>query len=374
MDVVSLLIKPASRHCNLRCDYCFYYDVSQYQEQSIGTMPFSIMHTLIDNALNSAQRAVIFAFQGGEPTLAGLDYFQEFVYYVSIRNTKNLAITYALQTNGTLLTEEWARFFKLHHFLIGVSLDGYPELHDYHRYDIQNRGSYQRVLKGIRELEKEKVPFNILTVINKQSVKHAKKIYRNFQKLGFHHLQFIPALAPLGVNPEEDPLALTSEGYGRFLDDLFPLYQNDFKNLDPVSIRFFDNMVGMALGFKAQACEQQGRCALNFVVESNGDVYPCDFYSTTDWKLGNIHTHTFAQLEQSPLAHQFVSESIQKDPQCAECPYQNLCLGGCKRHRQIDIHQPLQLNYFCEAYQYFFSRHYQHIYDLAATIRPNRRL
>lgn len=373
MDVVSLLIKPASRHCNLRCDYCFYYDVSQYQEDlTTGRMSDAVMQQLIDNALTSATKAVIFAFQGGEPTLAGLDYFRKFVAYVQTQNTQKLSITYALQTNGTLLTSEWASFFKQHHFLIGVSLDGYNELHDYHRYDIHHKGTYQSVLRGIKALEKADVPFNILTVVNKQSAKHAKKIYTNYQKLGFRHLQFIPALAPLGVDPYDDPLALTSEGYARFLNDLFPLYQNDFMTNQPVSIRFFDNIIGMAIGFKAQACEQQGQCALNFVVESNGDVYPCDFYSTAEWKLGNITNLTFAQLEQSPRAQEFVRESLVKDPECETCRYQHLCLGGCKRHRQIDIHSPLKLNYFCAAYKKFFSSHEDNIYQLASFIRPSR--
>lgn len=375
MDVVSLLIKPASRHCNLRCDYCFYYDVSTYQEEQYpGMMTREVATHLIQNALSSATKAVIFAFQGGEPTLAGLDFFRHFVQTVNEMNSKRLAITYALQTNGTLLTKEWAMFFKDHHFLVGVSLDGYAELHDYHRFDVQHRATYQRVLQGIRHLESVEVPFNILTVVNRHTARHAVKIYQHYRKLGFRHLQFIPALAPLSVHPDADLLALTSEGYGRFLNELFPLYHRDFMTSQPTSIRFFDNVVGMAIGFKAQACEQQGQCALNFVIESNGDVYPCDFYSTKEWHIGNIHSHTFDELVAHPLSQRFIHESMQKDPQCATCPYQSLCLGGCKRHRQFEVNGAIGTNYFCTSYRQFFQQHHDGILAMANTIRPRRGL
>jgi len=366
MDIISLLIKPASSLCNLRCTYCFYHDVSNRRlSKSFGIMNEETMMNLIEKAFLEAKKAVIFAFQGGEPTLAGLAYFEKFVELVSTFNQHHIQVNYAIQTNGTLLDDEFVMFFKKHNFLVGISIDGYETLHDIHRFDHQHKGTYQKVIEGVQLLKKYDVEFNVLTVVNKETVKYGTEIYEHYKKFDFKYIQFIPAIAPFGEDQNNHFLAVDSKSYGVFLDEVYKKWQDDVLHGEKISIRFFDNLVMMAMGFKAQACEQQGKCALNLVIESNGNVYPCDFYVLDQWLIGNINEHSFKDIINHEKTQLFIESSMKKTDQCLSCKYYPLCLGGCKRHRQKDIHTPIGMDQFCDAYTYFFDRNYENVFNLA---------
>lgn len=352
---ISFLIKPASSSCNMRCTYCFYADVSEHREtQNFGIMSEETAEVVITRAFEAAKRQITFAFQGGEPTLAGLDFFKNWVRITQKHNTKNLPVHFAIQTNGMVIDQEWAKFFYDNQFLVGISLDGPKETHDHYRILTDGTGSYKQVMQAIAWLKKEKAAFNILSVVNQTVAKHPTKVYNFFKKQGFKYLQFIPCLDELGQVQGTNPPSVTSDRYGQFLIQLFDLWYRDWKVGNPVSIRMFDNVLQILLTGRPESCDMNGHCTVNAVVEADGSVYPCDFYVTDSWKLGNLHESSLAELSQIPLATAFVQESLHTDPTCETCPHYRVCRGGCKRHKEPKINGKYESNIFCEAYKTFY--------------------
>lgn len=365
MKVINLLIKPASSDCNLRCKYCFYHDLSDNRSvKSHGHMKYETLEELIKKAFNEAEVGVILAFQGGEPTLVGLEFYKHLIRLVNEYNKKNLSVSYSIQTNGLLLNNEWCSFLKTYNFLVGISLDGYKEAHDLLRYDNQKNGTFVKVLKSIELLKRYHLEFNILTVINQINYNHALKIYTFYKKHNLKYLQFIPCLSPLDdVNNE---LAITSNNYYLFLDTLFQLWYKDVLTGEEISIRYFDNLVGMVLGYQAQSCDLKGTCSANLIVESNGDIYPCDFYVIDNYRIGNIKINSIQEIIRSNLVEKFINESTIIDDDCIRCNYYSLCMGGCKRHRQSPYISELSKNYFCDAYYKFLDKNIYKLKKLAS--------
>ena len=356
MPPLSLLIKPASGLCDLRCKYCFYANVTDQREvKSFGIMTAETTEKLVEQALAYEPTQITFAFQGGEPTLAGLDYFTHFIESVTALNQAKVPIHYALQTNGMHLDESWAQIFRAHKFLVGISLDGPKAIHDLNRIDAKGSGSFHRVRKSIALLEKYEVDFNILTVVTKGVAKHAQKVYQYFMNEGYHYLQFIPCLDELDAPYGKDPYALLPKNYGDFLCRLFDLWYMDYKKGTRVSIRMFDNILQMLLGMPPESCDMTGRCSANLVIEADGSAYPCDFYVLDQWRLGSVYDTSLRDMQDSETARDFVALSLDRDPECEACPYLNICRGGCRRHRSQDLDQPLHLNYFCPAYKQFYA-------------------
>lgn len=355
MPPVSLLIKPASSLCNLRCKYCFYHSISDSRSvKSYGIMNDCIQEKLVKNALEYADQICTFAFQGGEPTLAGLSFYRLFVELVKKYNTKNVKVNYAIQTNGMVIDEEWARFLAENSFLVGISLDGYKDLHDASRTDVSEKGSFNRVLEAIRLFDKFHVEYNILCVVNAYTARHISKVYNFFRKNGFKYLQFIPCLDPLDEKPGGHDYSLTPERYTYFLKNLFDDWYKDLKSGNFISIRYFDNLVGMLMGYPPESCGMSGVCTAYFVVEADGGVYPCDFYVLDEWLLGNISETGLADMKNCRRAAEFVEISRHIDPKCRECRYFNLCRGGCRRNREPLVNDELALNYYCQAFRSFF--------------------
>ena len=224
MPPLSIMIKPASSLCNLRCKYCFYCDVAANREVfSLGKMNEATAEKLIKDALNFADgSSVAFAFQGGEPLLAGMDYFRFFTKTVNDHNSKNSEIYYSIQTNGTLINDEWARFFTENKFLVGLSLDGDYEGNKF-RVDANGQNSYYKIITAANKLKKHKTEFNILTVLTGYCAENAERIYKYFRAQGFHYLQFIPCLRPMGDDTESE-LYMTTKQYSDFLIRIFNLY------------------------------------------------------------------------------------------------------------------------------------------------------
>jgi uncharacterized protein len=338
------------------CSYCFYNDISNKRAQkSYGFMNDNLLEFIVQKVFAEVEQEISFAFQGGEPTLIGLDYFKKLIQYEEKYNQNNLKVNHAIQTNGLLIEDQWAQFLAKYHFLVGVSLDGPKTIHDSFRQDRHGKGTYQRVINGIEILKRYQVDFNILSVVTSQLARHVHKAYRFFQKRGFKYIQFIPCLFPLGESPDQYPYSLTPERYGDFLKTLFDLWYHDVMNHDIVSIRYFDNLLQMMLGYPPEACDMTGHCSCQFIIEANGGVYPCDFYVIDRWYLGNIKKQSFAQLFNSPNAQKFIQSSAYIDPACRECPWFALCRGGCRRWREPFIKDKPRLNYLCPAYKDFFS-------------------
>lgn len=347
MPPLSIMIKPASSLCNLNCKYCFYHDVAENRdEKNLGIMNQETAETLIKSALKFADGySVAFAFQGGEPLIAGKEYFKNFVKLVEEYNIKNSEIFYSIQTNGVLVDEEWARFFTKNKFLVGLSLDGDREANKY-RVDHNGQSKFFTTLSAANILQNNKTEFNILSVMTGASAKRIDTIYSYLKSKGFRYLQFIPCLRPFG-SEEESELYMTNEDYEYFLIHAFNNYVKDFVRGDYVSIRQFDNYVRLYLGDRAEQCGMCGHCTHQFVAEGNGNIYPCDFYCTDEWLLGNIKEQSLESMANSKKAKDFLKESLDTPEECKKCPYFPVCrAGGCKRSRQ-------DRNY-CEAYKNFF--------------------
>lgn len=355
MPVLSLLIKPASSLCDLRCQYCFYADVTDHRDvKSYGLMNHSTVDALIERAFDYADQGVTFAFQGGEPTLAGLDFFVYFVDKVQATNPKAIPVHYALQTNGVSITEEMAAFFAKHHFLLGVSLDGPKDIHDMNRVGPGGKGTFKRVKNAIKTLEKHQVDFNILTVVNKAVAGHPRKVYQSLVKEGYFYLQFIPCLDDLGEAHGRSPYALTAEDYGNFLCKIFDLWYRDFRSGKRVSIRMFDNILHILLGLPPESCDMMGVCSANLVIEADGSAYPCDFYVLDEWKMGMVQDTPLQDLIRSERAMKFVTMSHPRPEACKTCDYLPICRTGCRRHQTQESQGQPGLNYFCPSYKQFY--------------------
>ena len=366
MPPLNFLIKPASGNCNIRCRYCFYHDVAENRGvSSYGMMSDKTLEALIEKALATADGSCSFGFQGGEPTLAGLDFFRKVVALQKRHNRKGLRISNAIQTNGMVLDAEWAAFLAENRFLVGLSLDGTKEIHDANRLDPAGKGTFNRVLRTAQLLTAKKVEFNILTVVTRQSARHIDRIYGFFRRSGLNWLQFIPCLDPLGDERGSNPYSLTSETYAKFLKTLFDLWYRDVKAGNFIYIRYFENLVGMAMGYPPESCGLSGRCVIQNVVEADGSVYPCDFYALDEWKLGNIRTDSIPDMMKSPAAQKFLAAPLDISEKCRSCRHYAICRGGCRRDREPMRGDTLPLNYFCPAYEEFFDYAMPRLQELA---------
>jgi uncharacterized protein len=372
MPPLSLLIKPASSLCNLRCHYCFYHSLSSGRSiASYGLMTEEVQEAIVRRAFAEADGQLTLAFQGGEPTLCGLGFYRRLITLVAQYNIKKIPVQYALQTNGQVIDADWARFLAEHRFLVGLSLDGYKDLHDSLRVDGRGKGSHRQVLQAAALFDTYKVDYNILTVISDRLARHADKIYRFYEKNHFQYLQFIPFLAPLDADPGEDPHALSPGRYADFLLRLFDLWYADITRGQPVSIRLFDNWVRMLSGERPEQCGLTGVCTCQLVIESDGGVYPCDFYVTDEWRLGSVLTDRLEDLVQSDKARLFVGQSQPVPADCRDCHWYPLCRNGCRRDRETDG-MTAGLNRFCTAYKTFFEQAYPRLDNLARQWRQMR--
>ena len=366
MPALSLLIKPASGNCNMRCRYCFYADELDNREiRSYGKMSVDTMHTIVDKAMEYGDYECTIAFQGGEPTLAGLDFYRDLVAYVTAHeNPKKLKIHYALQTNGYLINEEWAAFLGENHFLVGVSLDGLKEIHDRYRLDAAGKGTYQRVISAIRLLEKHQVEYNILTVVTAATARNGQKIYNYFKKNHFGYQQYIECLDPIGEEPGQHEYSLTPEKYGEFLKSMFDAWYLDMRSGTYVYNRYFENLMMIMAGQQPESCNMRGVCGNQWVFEADGSVYPCDFYALDQWRLGNIQENSFEEMDEKRDGLGFIQWSMRQQEDCQKCRWFGLCRNGCRRNREPVTAEHTNRNYFCKSYQMFFEYAYPRLEEI----------
>lgn len=356
MKHLNFLIKPASSLCNMRCRYCFYADEASLRSQSsAGMMTREGADLLIREAFANLdpQGEITFSFQGGEPTLAGLDFFRHFMGQVEALCPRGVRVHYALQTNGLLLDADWADFLARHQVLVGISLDGTKDIHDGARLDASGKGTWNRVTAALHLLQQRGVQVNLLCVVGRAAARSPQKIYRNLKKLGVRHLQFIACLDPMQDERGGQPWSLTPQAYGRFLCELFDVYYQDWKDGDYTSIRLFDDYVHLAMGLPSGTCATSGSCGAYYVIEGDGSVYPCDFYALDEWKMGVIGQTPLAELAGCERARTFLQQGELKPDDCASCPWYRLCFGGCKRDW---VRNGTRLeNYLCPAFRTFFA-------------------
>ena len=327
MKQVSLLIKPASSLCNMRCIYCFYKDVSENRENaSYGVMSEETMKNLIDKTLGMEVDQINYCFQGGEPTVAGTDYFHAFIDYVNEQN-KGKKITYAIQTNGTLINDEWLKIFKDNDFLVGVSLDGFLENNDFFR----GKDTFDKIIASIHRLEEEKIRYNILTVLTKKLAEKPDRLYNFYKRYNFDYVQLIPCLPSLDKSSPMDQYALTPYDFSRFYKRFFDRWYQDFMKGLYTSVTLFDNVIPMYRGIAPSLCGMLGKCHMQLVVEGDGGVYPCDFFVLDEYKCGNINENSINEIVNAENMYRFLSEDRNFSNDCLDCPFMTMCHGNCKR-------------------------------------------
>lgn len=344
----------------------------------MGFMSEETLESLIQNAIEYADDYLTFAFQGGEPLLAGIGFFKKAVElqkkYLAAESGKHpekqsLRIENTVQTNGLLIDEEWAAFFREHHFLIGISLDGPRKMHDGARLDPSGNGTFERIMKSIDILKRYQVDFNILTVVTEKTVQNASALYKFYKRNHFDYIQLIPCIDEVKRQGMEDgsPYAVRPESYGRFLCEFFDLWYEDFRGGEIMDVRMFSNLAQMTVGFSPEECGMCGQCHCYFAVEGDGSVYPCDFYCMDEYQLGMVKD-SFSELINSKTAEKFVAASVPVACECTACRFYALCRGGCRRWREPFVDGKPGLNYLCEGYKLFFEHAQERIEKLGQTI------
>lgn len=364
MRSVHLLIKPASGMCNMRCQYCFYADeTSKRETPNYGIMSRQTISAVLEHALEAADAECTIAFQGGEPTLAGLDFFRFAVAEAKEKNRNYARLHFAIQTNGLAIDDDWAAFFAENHFLVGVSLDGTKEVHDCNRIDAARKGTFGRVVHAIEIMERHGVDYNILTVITKNTVRSYRAIHSFFKKKGFRYQQFIPCLDPLEEERGGKNWSLTPELFEKYLKQSFDLWYEEAMAGDKQYHRYFDNLLCMLDGQPPEACGMAGRCGLQYVVEADGSTYPCDFYMLDAYRIGNLAEDTIEAVDARRKEIGFIEQSLPVPEDCGACRWYALCRGGCRRDRDY-FEKGIGRNYYCAAYRAFFEYAYPRLVQL----------
>lgn len=367
MKTVQLLIKPASGHCNMRCTYCFYVEEMKQREiENYGMMTIETLSSILEKVFLPTISACSIAFQGGEPTLVGLEFYKNFIRLVDEKNCYDCNMQFAIQTNGYALTKEWVQFFKKHDFLVGISLDGIEECHNQHRVDSKGDGTFQRVLHTIALLKQYEVKYNVLTVINATTVQYANRIYNFYKRNNIRYQQYIEL-----VNPAESTQyleeKLTPEIYGQFLIALFKKWYRDLINREYVSILYFEDLMDILCGYMPTSCTMCGICGSSLVVEADGSVYPCDFYVLDEWKLGNFKTDSLKEMRRVVQDKRFVEMSQSVPNECQRCKWYFLCRNGCRKNCEPVTQNQRGVNYYCKGYQMFFEYAYPYMQQLKRT-------
>ena len=293
--------------------------------------------------------------------LAGLDFFKKLMQYEKTYNSRGVQITNSLQTNGTLMDKEWADFFAENHFLVGVSIDGSKDLHSKNRIFADGSGSYDKAMTGIRHLCSSGVEYNILCVITAEAAQHGEEIYNALKE--HQYLQFIPCIE--GFHGEGSEFCPNGKALGQFLIDVFDCYERSWRQGKYVSVRNFDNYIGMLRGQRPEHCGMSGQCGIYYLAEANGDMYPCDFYVLDPWKLGNIATDPFVRLAKVQEQLGFVATSKHTAAKCTGCKWYPICRGGCRRDREPFENGMPGLNRYCEGYEVFFNYAFERLERLA---------
>lgn len=364
MKNISILIKPASGNCNINCKYCFYKDeMTNRNQASYGMMSIETYENILKNFFNLHDiKNINIAFQGGEPMLRGISFFQEIIN-IEKKINPGIKVSYSIQTNGTLLSDEWCKFYKESNFLVGISLDGIKKTHDINRLTTTNEGTFSLVVKNIKKLKEYEINYNILTVITKDIVYNIDEIYNFYKENDFKYVQFIPCLNSLS----DSKSYLYPHDFEIFLNKLFNLYYNDIIKGNYLYNRYFENLLCILLGENPEDCSLKGNCSLQYVIEANGNVYPCDFYAIDKYYLGNINKDNIKDLNLNLIKSKFIDDSYLLNQSCSKCEYINLCRCGCRRMRNKNYK-----NMYCSSYFNFFKKNYNKLIKLKNLIKSQK--
>ncbi len=372
-----VLTKPIGPICNLDCTYCFYLEKqSLYPAEKSWRMSDPVLEAYIRQYIDGQPgEEVYFAWQGGEPTLLGVEFFKK-VVALQKKHAHGKHIHNALQTNGTLLDDRWCEFLAANQFLVGLSIDGPRELHDRYRVDKGQKPTFDAVMTGLGFLKKHRVEFNTLTVVNRANSLQPLKVYRFLKEIGSSFLQFIPlverlpasltaapgltfAEPPAPHKPATTPSSVTPESveapqYGDFLCAIFNEWVR--QDVGQVFVQLFDVALGNWMGLGSSLCVFAEKCGSALAIEHNGDLYSCDHYVYPQYRLGNILNQSLGAMAQSRQQSQFGQDKLASLPQyCRTCEVRFACHGECPKHRFLTTPDGEPgLNYLCPAYKQFF--------------------
>ena len=358
---IGALLKPTSATCNLRCDYCFYNQVPPGADGSLTTrVSFDTLETFTRQYLDYNRSCPLFAWQGGEPLQLGVDFFKRALELQAKYADPRCPPTNSLQTNGTLLDEEYAKFFAQNNFLVGVSIDGPPEIHNRHRPDAQGRPTHGRVLAGLRLLQNAAADFNILCVLHSENAALGRGLMDYFLGLGFRHFQFIPCAERAGPDGLAQ-FSIRAKQYADFLVETFDRWAT--WDGEPVSVRLFESIVRAMMGGEPESCILRENCQNMITVEANGDIYPCEFFVRPERRYGNVNETPLRDILAGPVRAQFRSDIKTRPARCRRCKWDWICKGGCPKYREIKRGRFDDVNYFCKAFMPLFERAEQAVLD-----------
>ncbi|MBN1456398.1 MAG: anaerobic sulfatase maturase [Sedimentisphaerales bacterium] len=346
MQPFSLLIKPTGPDCNIACKYCFYTCKTSIFGSDKHRMSLNIAKKMITDFLSLDFQVSNFAWQGGEPTLMGLDFYKQIVQLQQQSSKTDAVINNALQTNGIALNDQWCSFLSEYKWLVGISLDGPKKYHDHYRLDKSGKGTFDKVLAAIENCKKHKVQFNILVLLNAKNVIAPDELFDFFTSMNIRFLQFIPCVEK---DPQTSGIAdysVTPQQYGRFLCRIFDRWLE--YGPEKISIRTFDSLMNYVLHGRQTNCTFGQKCGDYLVVEHNGDVFCCDFFVDNEHRLGSLLDTPLDKLFFSDTKRKFARQKSKLPNKCLICRHNAVCRGGCPKDRLSDV------NYFCDAYRVIF--------------------
>ncbi len=395
------MVKPAGALCNLDCPYCFYLHKTELLEHPKNSrMSDELLEEHVRQYIEGQTGdQVVFSWQGGEPTLMGLEFFQKVVALQAKYKKPSQRIENDLQTNGTLLDDDWAAFLKKHNFLVGLSIDGPREFHDKYRFTKAGKPTFDLVVAAARLLKKHGAPFNVLCVVNRDNAQKPLEVYRFLSReLGAYRVHFTPCVeakgfkstAPQHWNPSDIPTVATPEArpgnpdsivtdwsvdpddWGEFLvkvwDDWFA---HDYGK---IHVNLFETAVAQSLGLPAQTCVQSEFCGKALAIEHNGDVFSCDHFVYPEFKLGNIRETHLATMAYSDQQKAFGFAKRDSLPQyCRNCSFLNLCWGECPKNRLVKTPDgEMGLNYLCSGLKRFYGHIQKDMPEILRRVRGGR--
>jgi uncharacterized protein len=377
-----IMAKPTGAACNLNCDYCFFLKKKELYPGSNFRMSDEVHEAYIRQLLEAHRvPQVTIAWQGGEPTLMGLDFFQRSIELQKKYQKPGTQIENTFQTNGVLLNDDWCRFFHENNFLIGLSIDGPKELHDFYRKDKGGHGTLDRVVRAARLLQKQKVEFNVLCTVNRHNADHPSEVYRFFRdELGVNYIQFIPIVERINENGETGfqegervtDRSVRPEQWGRFLIEMFDEWVK--RDVGRTFILNFDGALAGWLNMAGTVCIFGPTCGQGMALEHNGDLYSCDHFVEPNYYLGNILKTPMIELVASEKQRKFGQNKKETLPRyCRQCKVLHICNGECPKNRFVETPDGEPgLNYLCEGYRAFFAHADKPMRIMADLIRRGR--
>lgn len=361
---LNIVINPVSHFCDLDCRYCFRKDEALPSE----TMSMEMVRSLLEQVFSLTEKGgeITFTFQGGEPTLAGIEFYQEFTAMAQELCPPGCHLFWAIQTHGLNLNDAWIDLFVRHDFEVSLSVDGYQALHDENRVDRTGAGTWKRSRAAFRMLREKDVVVNALCVITRQSSRRPEAVYQSLRKMGANNIIFRPCI---NGDSRKKPWSLTPPHLANFMCRVFDVWYEDWESGQYCFVNLFDDYIRLMQGHDCTDCTTSGRCGSTLVIDADGSIYPCEKYDSPAYRLGAVGEEGIAAALGSSQYRSFLQSGNQKPKECLDCSRRTLCNGGCRHDWVVDqkgMHNP-----YCDAYKRFFIYAYPGLTQIAKEAKEN---